>query len=507
MAQFIPKVLILGDLNQLQHDFPTRFKIVGQLEIRDSKFFVDNKEIANVRNLNFDYILCTERKVYEQNVMLFVTSGIPFGQLMMQHQFRQYVSNIGFTAYDLSLKIFNLLSQMKSGSILDLDGYFLRAGMIYRSDFNSNLKIDCVTSNHVEPIFHNLYSEIFSNFDKVKLRHYDLILLTAERSVEDWQNIFNWALKFADDILAFIHCDSPILKFFKSNLRSHFKIEWARTIRGEFMRIKILRGSTAKIFTTTHDKFQLPKLPTGYQLIQGGKKISKIDLGILSDDTGDNVSELNWQINEYTAIYWTWKNAPKTEYIGFAHYRRFFAIPDSPATDRSKDFVSIGKNSEHIMKVEEGIDLLRDCDILVGIPTSNYTAFEYDPREFEESDQNSYFSGSRIYRRWFEKLHPDYLESLNHVESNNLMITNSMFFTRWSLFAEYCDWIFSFLIPAAREHATNDRTMSYQGERAFMCWIMHNRLRVKFLPILLNKNDMHESFGAENFRRLDRILV
>ena len=72
---FIPKVLILGDLNQLQHDFPTRFKIVGQLEIRDSKFFVDNKEIANVRNLNFDYILCTERKVYEQNVMLFVTSG------------------------------------------------------------------------------------------------------------------------------------------------------------------------------------------------------------------------------------------------------------------------------------------------------------------------------------------------------------------------------------------------------------------------------------------------
>lgn len=47
----------------------------------------------------------------------------------------------------------------------------------------------------------------------------------------------------------------------------------------------------------------------------------------IGDDTGDNISELNREVNEMTAIYWAWKNYDKLgnpDFIGLCHYRRLF---------------------------------------------------------------------------------------------------------------------------------------------------------------------------------------
>ena len=50
---------------------------------------------------------------------------------------------------------------------------------------------------------------------------------------------------------------------------------------------------------------------------------------MIGDDTGDNISDLNREFNEMTAIYWAWKNYDKLgnpDYIGLNHYRRLFNI-------------------------------------------------------------------------------------------------------------------------------------------------------------------------------------
>lgn len=52
---------------------------------------------------------------------------------------------------------------------------------------------------------------------------------------------------------------------------------------------------------------------------------------LVPDDTGDNISSRNGILNELTTIYWAWKNYDKIgnpNYIGFNHYRRFFARND-----------------------------------------------------------------------------------------------------------------------------------------------------------------------------------
>jgi hypothetical protein len=57
--------------------------------------------------------------------------------------------------------------------------------------------------------------------------------------------------------------------------------------------------------------------------IQVGKAVSDTDLGILGDNSGDNISHLNRFYSELTATYWAWKNLD-VEFIGICHYRRYF---------------------------------------------------------------------------------------------------------------------------------------------------------------------------------------
>lgn len=66
-----------------------------------------------------------------------------------------------------------------------------------------------------------------------------------------------------------------------------------------------------------------------YMPIQVGKELHpEIDLGILSDNVGDNISYKNDYYCELTALYWLWKNV-EADYKGLCHYRRFFSYKRS----------------------------------------------------------------------------------------------------------------------------------------------------------------------------------
>lgn len=80
-------------------------------------------------------------------------------------------------------------------------------------------------------------------------------------------------------------------------------------------------------------------LPNYIQHIQTGCKQTTPMRGVLGDNTGDNISYLNDTFAELTAHYWVWKNAPKTPFVGFQHYRRFFNFSTKPYKQSSPYFL------------------------------------------------------------------------------------------------------------------------------------------------------------------------
>lgn len=61
----------------------------------------------------------------------------------------------------------------------------------------------------------------------------------------------------------------------------------------------------------------------GYILIYVGKVLIDLDLGIIGDNIGDNIFNLNLNFCELIVLYWMWKNS-NVDILGLVYYRRYF---------------------------------------------------------------------------------------------------------------------------------------------------------------------------------------
>ena len=76
-----------------------------------------------------------------------------------------------------------------------------------------------------------------------------------------------------------------------------------------------------KVYIATHKKFDEPKIENYMPLHVGA--VNGKNLGYLTDDTGENISNQNTHYCELTGLYWIWKNTTD-ENVGLVHYRRYF---------------------------------------------------------------------------------------------------------------------------------------------------------------------------------------
>lgn len=202
-----------------------------------------------------------------------------------------------------------------------------------------------------------------------------------------------------------------------------------------------------------------------YTPIQVGKSISKVDLGILGDDTGDNISELNPYFCELTAQYWAWKNLHNVEYIGLCHYRRYF----------EKEFTK--DNVEQLMG---GCDVVltrsnvgcNDC--LQGI--SNFNTPE----------------DATIFYLYLTKRFPynvsDIEEMMLHRNWGNPF---NMFVCKKSLFDDFCQWqfpilkdLFEIIEPQKIRYTRHKRLIGYFGEDMWRIYAKIHHLKIKEMKIV-----------------------
>lgn len=216
----------------------------------------------------------------------------------------------------------------------------------------------------------------------------------------------------------------------------------------EKIKILVVQHKEAEVY---HDDVYTP--------IQVGKAISKVDLGILGDDTGDNISEKNPYYCELTAQYWAWKNMHDVEYIGFCHYRRYF---------------------ETIITCDN-IDQLLDNDksVIIAKPV-------IEPRSmFSHLQYSLCWEDVFVLMASLKIAQPQYFDTAMRYMKGNKCYPCNMLVMKKEMFDRYAEWLFSIMDEVERHlrpsgYTRQKRAYGYMSELLLPIWCIENGMTMKF---------------------------
>lgn len=153
--------------------------------------------------------------------------------------------------------------------------------------------------------------------------------------------------------------------------------------------------------------------PSGYELIQVGAALTPQRIGCITDDVGDNISELNDIYSECTAHYWISKNINNYSYVGLNHYRRQQLIDD--------DFVE--------KFINEDVDLVLALPQFTGIPFRNFY--------LKYSDEIDWL----VLEEAIEETRPEYADWLEAFGKGAFYFPCNIMFGKKTVFDEYVDFM------------------------------------------------------------------
>ncbi|MDO5386094.1 MAG: DUF4422 domain-containing protein, partial [Pseudomonadota bacterium] len=239
---------------------------------------------------------------------------------------------------------------------------------------------------------------------------------------------------------------------------------------------------------------------------------------MIGDDTGDNISQLNREFCEVTAMYWAWKNYDKLgnpDYIGFMHYRRHFIFNENFSSEKlwegcyeydilDDNYIkNCGLDSASIRKYLAE----QECDMFTTPYVSSNLSVENQHRDllpFLNIDD------LLLSKKITEDLYPEYKEDINLYFSSNKHYWYHSFIMKKEVFFQYCEWLFPILLKLHTEiNYTNysvmrKRAIGFISERLHGVFITHlfaeNYKKIKYIPFAkVHKTDFPKTvFPAFN---------
>ena len=168
------------------------------------------------------------------------------------------------------------------------------------------------------------------------------------------------------------------------------------------------------------------------------------------DDTGDNISERRMTFNEFTVLYWAWKNV-NADYYGLCHYRRYMIFPaqglqadpyGNVLIDNLNYDSCISCGLLNLHKMEK---IIKANDILLSIPYDvTYRGFHNLFEHYTEVPMQHRADLNTALEVLCE-LYPNYAESANEYLNGTLFYPCNLFIMKREIFKEYCQWIFKIL--------------------------------------------------------------
>lgn len=501
MAIYVPRVLICGDDTEFRKiigDKPV--EIVGRIIFEQTddevSLFYDgriltDKDISSLLAETAEYIVFIDA----MELYFFLKTYKGNTQILSATAFANKISDGFFSFGTLEFLKICLGHKNFTGRVLDLDCHFAKSG--WRMNDKLSFRLECISEN-LPPIMENLYGKIYRSFDECRYHIFDAILLTKERTPEEFINVIIDTDNLSEKIFAFIRRGSKLEKWLNDSQYLFAQIDRIDTPNGAWCLIKkLMPPVNVGVYVVTHKDIKLDSLPEDYRIIHAGHAQAKKDFGYIGDDTGENISELNRYLDEVTALYWIWKNTNHT-HAGFVHYRRFLTSKIQPGRLDNRHLFSV----DDILSAEEIQKLLRDYDIIVSKEfIADRTQLELMILSTKQPDLVRI--SEKIIRHHIELKQPDYLDAYDDVISDFVFFPYGVFITRRNIFNAYCEWLFSFMLDATQEmrdkviifgHKLEEmphgysRIMSFFSERMLTVWLIKNHLRIKALPIMYRED-------------------
>lgn len=239
-----------------------------------------------------------------------------------------------------------------------------------------------------------------------------------------------------------------------------------------------------------------------YMPIQVGKALHpELDLGFQTDDTGENISDKNGSYCELTAVYWAWKNLKNVDYIGLAHYRRYFDFKTFGASTR----IVAPEEVKTLKDLTPDIKKLNEDEVIVPSFWSCATSIETN---FQKNvlSQDIY-----ILYKVIEKYSPDYLPTFEKYMLGNHRTGYNMFIMSWKNFDNYCSWLFSILFKVEKSvrltsYISYIRLFGYFGELLLPIFCIHNGLKIKQVRIALADGSPRKKYTYGRKQIRDKIF-
>ncbi|MBE7712413.1 MAG: DUF4422 domain-containing protein [Cyanobacteria bacterium SIG26] len=222
--------------------------------------------------------------------------------------------------------------------------------------------------------------------------------------------------------------------------------------------------------------------------IQVGAGILDVDLGILKDNTGDNISDKNKNYCELTAHYWLWKNST-ADYVGLMHYRRLFDLGDKNIRwyngfpDNIADVLGLSE-----LKLNS---IMKNCDVIVPmkrVVQQSSTIYTYYNKRHYISDLDRTLEIINV-------KYPKYYDTaIDVLKNSNEMYLYNMFISSKEFMDNYSSWLFDILFTLEKEIQADvenrdvfqQRVYGFLSERLFTVYVEYCKkqgLRVKEVPV------------------------
>lgn len=276
------------------------------------------------------------------------------------------------------------------------------------------------------------------------------------------------------------------------------------------------------ILVCTHKLTYIPKSKILFPIFVGKSRNNIIlPKSYISDNTKDNISDLNGSYCELTGLYWAWKNID-SDYVGLCHYRRYFsfrfkgilkqifnrffhycghiyyAVISQPKVGLYYPYQYTVRTESELSKVVETFErnLVKwindnpNCDLFALKPVDKGAMSNYF--------QFSSISGSHhleIIRKVIANTFPDILPYYNKTLSSNKLFYANMIVMKKELFQSFCKFLFSTLEEynsillqegyyLDKEEKSISRISGYMGElltSSFISYyIANNRIEKKY---------------------------